>query len=73
MSESDLWDNAVVCAMAAYASSDPKMRAILTCLGEFWLDLARMHPLQFDDPMALHIEAVQQMQAELIGVTPTFH
>jgi hypothetical protein len=73
MSESDLWENAAVCALAAGASSNPQMRAVLVCLGEFWLDLARMHPFQLDDPMALHIGEVEQMQAELIGMTRTFH
>jgi len=70
MSQSDLWEKAVVCAKAAHASSDPKRRAILIYLGEFWLDLARMDSFQFNDPMAFHVAAIERMQDELIGAAP---
>ena len=73
MSQSDLWEKAVVCAKAAHASSDPKRRAILIYLGEFWLDLARMDSFQFDASMAVNIAVIEQMHAELTGMVHTSH
>jgi hypothetical protein len=63
----------VACAKAARASSDPKKRAALVYLGEFWLNLARAEAFQIDDGRALDIAVMEQIHAELIGVNPTFH
>ena len=41
VSQSDLWEKATACVKAAHASGDPKRRAILICLGGFWLNLAQ--------------------------------
>jgi hypothetical protein len=73
MSQNDLWEKAVACVKAAHASSDPKRRAILICLGGFWLNLAQVNPVEIDDEMAINIAAAEQMQAELIETSPTLH
>jgi hypothetical protein len=73
MSESDLWEKALACAKAVWASSDPKKRAVLVYLGEFWLNLARTEPFRIDDRRAPDIAVMEQIHAELIGINPTFH
>jgi hypothetical protein len=73
MSQNDLWEKAVACVKAAHASSDPKRRAILICLGGFWLNLAQMDPDAIDEELASNIAAAEQMQAELIETSPTLH
>jgi hypothetical protein len=73
MSQSDLWEKAVACVKAAHASNDPKRRAILICLGGFWLNLAQADPVEIDEELASNIAAAEQMQAELIETSPTVH
>jgi hypothetical protein len=73
MSKDDLWERAVACVQAAYATPDPKRRALLAGLGDFWISLVEMDPLEIDDAAARNIAAMAQMQAELIAGRPTFH
>jgi hypothetical protein len=73
MSQTEIWEKAVACVAAARATSDPKKRAVLLCLGGFWLNLARMKPSEIDDEMAINIASMEQMQTDLIESSPTFH
>ena len=74
MSHRDLWDKAAACARAAVVTSDPKMREILVCLGEFWLDLAIAKPDdRSDDRIATELAKIERIHAELLGTVPTCH
>ena len=73
MSKEDLWGKAVVCAKAARTTSDPHKRAVLIRLGELWLDLARNDTSQISETTALDIAVMERVQAEILGVRPTFH
>jgi hypothetical protein len=66
---SDPRQNAVVCALAALAAGDQHKRAILTYLGEFWLDLARHDLSQISENAASDLAMIERMQAELLGET----
>jgi hypothetical protein len=72
MSEDELWERAAACVQASEVTQDPKMRSVLTCLGNFWLCLIHT-PCAMDDDMALTIAEVARVQVELIGRRPTFH
>jgi hypothetical protein len=63
----------VVCVKAALATENPRKRAILVSLGGFWISLAEVMPVQLNDKMAHDIAAMEQMQAELVGMFPTVH
>lgn len=67
------WENAVVCARAAQAASEPELREILVYLGEFWLELSRQDVSQISEKTAIDVIAIEQMQAKIIGAVPTFH
>jgi hypothetical protein len=73
MSKDDLWERAAACVQAAYATPDPKRRALLAYLGNFWISLVEMEPLEIDEAAARNIAAIAQIQAELIEGRPTFH
>jgi hypothetical protein len=73
MFEDDLWERAAACIQAAQATQDLKMRAVLTCLGNFWIGLIYKKPHGIDHGTALSIAEVARVQAELIGTQPTFH
>jgi hypothetical protein len=73
MSKDDLWERAADCVQAAYATPDPKRRALLAYLGNFWISLVEMEPLELDEAAARNIAAIAQIQAELIGGRSTFH
>lgn len=63
----DPWENAVVCAKAAVVAGDPYKRAILTYLGEFWLELAWHDLSQISESTAIDITMIERMQAEILG------
>jgi hypothetical protein len=69
----DLWERAAACVQAAYATTDPKRRALLAYLGNFWISLVEMDPTEIDEAAARNIAAIAEMQAELIASRPTFH
>ncbi len=71
--QQDPWGNAVACALAALAASDPWRRAILIDLGEFWLELARHHTSQINAKLAIEIAMIEKMQSEILGVRTTTH
>lgn len=73
MSEEDLWEKAAACVQAAHATPDLKMRAVLTCLGNYWISLLHNKPDEIDHDTALTIAEVARAQAELIETQPTFH
>jgi hypothetical protein len=73
MSKDDLWERAAACVQAAYATPDPKRRALLAYLGNFWISLVEMDSLEIDAAAARNIAALAQMQADLIASPPTFH
>ncbi len=73
MSKDDLWERAAACVRAAYATPDPKRRALLAYLGNFWISLVEMEPLDIDEVAARNIAAIAQIQAELIGGRSTIH
>jgi hypothetical protein len=64
----DPWGNAVACALAALAASDPLRRALLTDLGEFWLEIARRDTSQISEKVAIDLAMVERMQGEILGV-----
>ena len=73
MSKEDLWERAAACVQAAYATRDPKRRALLAYLGNFWISLVEIASIEIDDAAARNIAAIAEMQAELISGRPTFH
>jgi hypothetical protein len=73
MSQRDPWGNAVACAEAALATPNPLERALLVYLGEFWLELARHDISEVSERTAIDIAVIEQVQAEVLGVGPTFH
>jgi hypothetical protein len=66
MRTADPWGNALVCARAAQAASDPARRALLVYLGEFWLELARHDISQINVETAIDLAVIEQMQARII-------
>jgi hypothetical protein len=73
MRTADPWGNALVCARAAQAASDPARRALLVYLGEFWLELARHDISQINVETAIDLAVIEQMQARIIGVSLGSH
>jgi hypothetical protein len=73
LSADDLWGRAAVCAHAALATSDPRRRALLVYLGEFWLELSRHDLSKLDEMSAADLAAIERMQTELIGPALTCH
>jgi hypothetical protein len=69
----DPWGNAVVCARAAQATSDPIKRALLVYLGEFWLALARYDRSQISEATATDLAAIERVQATILGEHPALH
>jgi hypothetical protein len=69
----DAWENAVACANAALATSDPRRRALLVYLGEFWLELARHDADALSENIAIDIAMIERVQAKLLGVGGTSH
>jgi len=69
----DPWGNAVVCALAALAASDPLRRALLIGLGEFWLELALHDTSQTSAKLAIDIAMIEKLQGEILGVRTTTH
>jgi hypothetical protein len=73
LSADDLWGRATVCAHAAAATSDLHKRALLTYLGEFWLELSRHDMSQISETTATDLAVIEQLEAELLGATLTSH
>ena len=69
----DPWGSAVVCAKAASATGNPRKRAILIYLGEFWLALARHDTSQINEQVAIDLAMIELMQAEILGEVPVTH
>jgi hypothetical protein len=73
MSQKDPWGSAATCAKAALAARDPYKRAMLTYLGEFWLDLAHQDTSKFSESTAAGVAMIERMQAELLGEAVVSH
>ena len=69
----DPWGNAVECALAALAAYDPLRRALLTDLGEFWLEVARFDTSQISPQIAIDLAMIEKMQGDILGVRTTIH
>jgi hypothetical protein len=73
LSSDDLWGRAAICAQAALAASDPQMRALLVHLGEFWLELSFHDVSQLNEASATDLAVIERLEADLLGLTLTFH
>ena len=71
--QQDPWENAVICALAAVAASDPLRRALLVDLGEFWLEVARHDTSQISAKVAIDIVMIEKLQGEILGIRTTIH
>jgi hypothetical protein len=71
MSRDDMWEQAAACILAAHATPDPDKRAVLLCLQDIWISLAKMAVTGVDERLAPHVAAIARMQAHVIG--PTVH
>jgi hypothetical protein len=71
--QQDPWGNAVKCALAAVAASDPLKRELLVDLGEFWLELARHDTSQISAKVAIDIAMIEKLQGEILGIRTTIH
>lgn len=69
----DPWGNAVICAKAALAARDPRVRAILVYLAEFWLELALHDASEISESSAIDVVRIERMQAEILGESTAFH
>jgi hypothetical protein len=72
-SQMDPWGNAMICAKAALAARDSDMRAILTYLTEFWLELALHDASEISESAAIDVVMIQRMQAEILGEAIAIH
>jgi hypothetical protein len=73
LSSDDLWGRAAICARAALAASNPQKRALLVYLGEFWLELSRRDMSQITEAAATDLAVIERLEADLLGLTLTFH